>query len=154
MRVIIDGPSGAGKTALASQLAEGGFFVLHLDDWYPDWDGLAEGSRITERLLTGRALFYPHWDWELHRATGRVFPPLNRPLIIEGCGALTPVSRRECDLAIWVEATPEVAKHRGLARDGAAFAPYWDQWHRQEQEHWRVNHPRDLADWILRTDEL
>ena len=41
--VTIDGYSGSGKSTLAAALARllPGWQVLHLDDWYPGWDGLA-----------------------------------------------------------------------------------------------------------------
>ena len=45
--LLIDGPSGAGKTTLALQIGEAlGIPVVHLDDFYPGWGGLAEGCLL------------------------------------------------------------------------------------------------------------
>lgn len=152
-RIVIDGPSGSGKTTLANQLSQQtGFRVLHLDDWYPDWDGLAEGTRIAEDLVTGRLTSYPRWDWDQHRIRDWVPVELGDSWILEGCGALTEVTRAAADLAVWVEASPEVARRRGLERDGDGYAPWWDRWHRQELEHWSRHRPRNLADLRVSTD--
>ena len=47
MIVLVDGPSGSGKTTLATRL---GILlrlpVIHMDDFYPGWSGLAAGSDI------------------------------------------------------------------------------------------------------------
>ena len=62
--VTIDGYSGSGKSTLAAALARlvNGWQVLHLDDWYPGWDGLAEGAHIACRIAAdlrgGRASSY------------------------------------------------------------------------------------------------
>jgi pantothenate kinase-related protein Tda10 len=51
--VAIDGPAGSGKTTLAARLA--GRLrspVVHMDDLYPGWDGLAEAPlRLYEWVL-------------------------------------------------------------------------------------------------------
>ena len=50
--VAIDGYSGSGKSTLAAALASllPGWQVLHLDDWYPGWDGLAVGAQVARRI--------------------------------------------------------------------------------------------------------
>ena len=50
--VTIDGYSGSGKSTLAAALARllPGWQVLHLDDWYPGWDGLAAGTQVARRI--------------------------------------------------------------------------------------------------------
>jgi pantothenate kinase-related protein Tda10 len=62
--LCIDGPAGSGKTTLAGEvaaeaMAEMSVAVVHLDDVYPGWDGLAEGVRgasaeLREALGAGR----------------------------------------------------------------------------------------------------
>lgn len=151
-RIIIDGPSGSGKTTLAGQLSEQcGLPIFHLDDWYPGWEGLAQGTRIAEGLATGELTAYPRWDWEAGRVSELVPAHLENGWIIEGCGSLTATTLAAADHTIWVEADPEVARERALRRDGDAYLPWWDCWHQQELGHWKRWDPRSLADAVIRT---
>jgi len=92
--VCVDGPSGAGKTQFAAGLAIalGDPPLLHMDELYPGWDGLAAGVALLRRdvvrpLAAGRPARYPRWDWA--RATYAEFHELGTPalLIVEGVGA-------------------------------------------------------------------
>ena len=132
--VTIDGYSGSGKSTLAAAIARlvNGWQVLHLDDWYPGWDGLEAGADIARRIAAdlrgGRASSYEAWDWE-NGATGATIPVLLAPTIIEGCGAI----EAEADLAIWIaDPSEEERRHRALARDGQTYAPHWQRWADQD----------------------
>ena len=121
--VTIDGYSGSGKSTLAAALARlvNGWQVLHLDDWYPGWDGLAEGAHIARRIAAdlrgGRASSYEAWDWENGRTGAMISVPL-APTIIEGCGA--------------IDAGEDERRSRALARDGQTYAPHWQRWADQD----------------------
>lgn len=132
--VTIDGYSGSGKSTLAAALASllPGWQVLHLDDWYPGWDGLAAGSDIARRLAAdlrgGRASSYEAWDWEAGETGATIRVPL-APTIIEGCGAI----EAEADLAIWIaDPGEDERRSRALARDGQTYAPHWRRWAEQD----------------------
>ena len=132
--VTIDGYSGSGKSTLAAALVRlvNGWQVLHLDDWYPGWDGLAAGAdsarRIAAALWAGRASSYEAWDWE-HGATGATIPVPLAPTIIEGCGAIEAVA----DLAVWIaDPGEDERRHRALARDGQIYVPHWQRWADQD----------------------
>lgn len=132
--VTIDGYSGSGKSTLAAALARlvKGWQVLHLDDWYPGWDGLAAGADIARRiaadLRAGRASSYEAWDWD-NGATGATVSVPLAPTIIEGCGAI----EAEADLAIWIaDPGEEERRNRALARDGQTYAPHWRRWADQD----------------------
>lgn len=132
--VTIDGYSGSGKSTLAAALASllPGWQVLHLDDWYPGWDGLAAGTDIARRIATdlrgGRASSYKAWDWE-NDATGETTRVPLAPTIIEGCGAI----EAEADLAIWIaDPGEDERRSRALARDGQTYAPHWRRWAEQD----------------------
>ena len=132
--VTIDGYSGSGKSTLAAALARlvNGWQVLHLDDWYPGWDGLAAGADIARRiaadLRAGRASSYEAWDWE-HGTTGATIRVPLAPTIIEGCGAI----EAEADLAVWIaDPGEEERRTRALARDGQTYAPHWRRWADQD----------------------
>ena len=132
--VTIDGYSGSGKSTLAAALASllPGWQVLHLDDWYPGWDGLAAGSDIARRIAAdlrgGRASSYEAWDWEAGETGATIRVPL-APTIIEGCGAI----EAEADLAIWIaDPGEDERRRRALARDGQTYAPHWRRWAEQD----------------------
>ena len=132
--VTIDGYSGSGKSTLAAALARlvNGWQVLHLDDWYPGWDGLAAGADIARRIAAdlreGRTSSYQAWDWEQGTTGATIRVPL-APTIIEGCGAI----EAEADLAIWIaDPGEEERRHRALARDGQTYAPHWQRWADQD----------------------
>lgn len=132
--VTIDGYSGSGKSTLAAALARlvSDWQVLHLDDWYPGWDGLAAGADIARRiaadLRAGRASSYEAWDWENGTTGATTRVPL-APTIIEGCGAIEAVA----DLAVWIaDPGEDERRHRALARDGQTYAPHWQRWADQD----------------------
>ena len=132
--VTIDGYSGSGKSTLAAALVRlvNGWQVLHLDDWYPGWDGLAAGADIARRiaadLRAGRASSYEAWDWENGTTGATIRVPL-APTIIEGCGAI----EAEADLVIWIaDPGEDERRHRALARDGQTYAPHWQRWADQD----------------------
>lgn len=132
--VTIDGYSGSGKSTLAAAIARlvSDWQVLHLDDWYPGWDGLAAGADIARRiaadLRAGRASSYEAWDWENGTTGATIRVPLS-PTIIEGCGAI----EAEADLTIWIaDPGEDERRSRALARDGQTYAPHWRRWAEQD----------------------
>lgn len=150
LRVLIDGVSGAGKTTLANRLGTDlGALVLHSDDWVPGWRGFAEASQITEQLVTGRRDCYSRFDWHQMRPAEEVCPDRGRPWVVEGGGTVTPVSAAAGDVVVWVDADRQLAKKRALRRDGTMFAPWWDTWRQQENEHFEVHDPQALADIVF-----
>ena len=132
--VTIDGYSGSGKSTLAAAIARlvSNWQVLHLDDWYPGWDGLAAGADIARRIAAdlrgGRASSYEAWDWENGTTGATTRVPL-APTIIEGCGAIEAVA----DLAVWIaDPGEDERRHRALARDGQIYVPHWQRWADQD----------------------
>jgi uridine kinase len=140
--VCIDGPSGSGKTTLAARLAAalGGPPVLHMDDLYPGWDGLAAAvpllhEQVVTPLAAGRAACYRRYDWhreEFAEAHDVGTPPL---LIVEGAGCGARLIAERAVLLVWVDAPRDVRFRRGIARDGEPYRPHWERWARQEQTH-------------------
>jgi uridine kinase len=154
--VAVDGPSGAGKTSLVGGLsAATGGDVLHLEDVYPGWDGLAATPPIIaealEAVAVGEIGTAHRWDWEagLPGALLRIPPaPL---LILDGVGSGARVIRPYLSLLIWVDAPPDVRKQRALTRDGSTYAPHWDRWAAQEVRHFAAEDTRHHADLVIST---
>lgn len=158
-RVVIDGRSGAGKTTLARDLVASwpGAQLLSLDEVYPGWGGLREGAALACALVLvphaeRRRGDYRRFDW----VDGTFAGPLveidpNRPLVIEGCGALTAAAAGMADVSAWLDGDADRRRERALARDGDGFAPYWDMWAAQEEAHIRREAPEELADLALTT---
>ena len=132
--VTIDGYSGSGKSTLAAALARlvNVWQVLHLDDWYPGWDGLEAGAQIARRIASdlrgGRASSYEAWDWENGTTGATTRVPLV-PTIIEGCGAI----EAEANLSVWIaDPGEDERRSRALARDRQTYAPHWQRWADQD----------------------
>lgn len=171
--IVIDGQSGSGKTTLMADLVRTlrmagvrRFQVASPDWWFPGWSGLRQGSRFTGQLLagtptlTGRrpssASTSPRrirrvWDWDRNAWGGVTLLDPKRPLLVEASGSLTPVCAAAASLRIWVEApgSADDRRLRALRRDGELFAPWWDMWAAQEQQHLNDHDPRSLADYVV-----
>ena len=150
-RVLIDGRSGSGKTELANLLVQRRPQVqlVRLDDIYPGWDGLEEGSRhIQESVLRERPR-WRRWDWAADSPAEWHELDTSRPILVEGCGALSRANRRLADLGVWVELDDAHRRVRALKRDGAAYEPHWDRWAAQEEAFLARENPRSLADVIV-----
>ncbi len=154
--VLIDGRSGAGKTSLSRRLrmALEPAQLLALDSVYPGWDGLRAGAdHVLEHVLTPRAGGLPgsfaSWDWKRDVPTSGGEVPLHGALIVEGAGVLTAASAALADVCVWVEAADSDRKRRALERDGDTYAPHWERWAAQEDQHIADNAPRSLADVVV-----
>lgn len=143
--VGVDGRSGAGKTDLATCLAGGvrglslTCAVLHLDDLYPGWSGLARALRplcrdVVGPLTRGEDGAYTSWDWSASAPGPRRVVPVRDVVVVEGVGVLAAACATDLDLRVWLEAPSGVRRARALDRDGAVFAPHWQEWSEQEEE--------------------
>jgi len=157
--IAIDGPSGSGKTSLAIALARRlPAPVIHLDDLYAGWDGLADGSavlagRVLEPLSRGERGSYRRYDWVAGdwAETVQVCPvPI---LVVEGCGSSVLPAGDYAGLRVWVEAPREVRLARGIARDGEAYRPHWQRWAAQETELFARDRTRERADLVCWTGD-
>jgi uridine kinase len=166
--VAIDGRAASGKTTLAKLVSEAYFAsnrsilrIVHMDDLYPGWEGLRAGStylysEILLPLESGKPANWQIWNWETG-GRGNPSEPGNGwrqftpgvPLVVEGCGSISRLTRDLIDLGIWLEAPLETRKSRWTDREGALTAEYWGVWQSQEDEFYQVEQSASLADTIL-----
>lgn len=154
--VCVDGPGGSGKTTLAAALAElaPGCRVVHLDDLYDGWSGLASVAGPLAGLLLplarGRPGAYRRYDWHAgtYAETVQVEPgPL---LVLEGVGSGHRDTAHLASVLVWVWAPRTVRRDRALARDGAEMNRRWPAWTADEDVHFAAHDTAARAD--LRVD--
>lgn len=150
--VAIDGPSGAGKTTIAGPVAEAlACPVVHMDELYPGWDGLAEAVGLVDDLVLGplargEDLRYRRWDWAADRWGEEIALPWTPVLVLEGCGSSVRPAGERAALRVWVDADRAERRARGIARDGDTFAPHWERWAEQEDALFAADRTRERAD--------
>lgn len=155
--VAIDGPAGSGKTSLADRLAaEFDYTVVHMDDFYPGWDGLeAAVDMLTDSLLLplarGENARYQRWDWSRDVPAAWQDVPEASVLIVEGCGSGARRAAPYLSLLIWTDAPADDRKARAIERDGDTFAANWDRWARQEDVLFARDRTRERADVLIDT---
>lgn len=137
---LIDGPSGSGKTTLADLIArnwpnEKPIQVVHMDDIYPGWNGLEQGSALMAEVLNNRALMQPArfraYDWKKAHHTHWVELNPGADVIVEGCGAMSEEASAAAQARIWLDADEGLRKQRALSRGGEGFEMHWDEWSEQ-----------------------
>jgi uridine kinase len=142
--VLIDGRAGSGKSTLALDLQNELFRsgesmprLIHMDDLYEGWHGLAQGADYLQRVVLGPLLAtgsssWQEYNWqEDRRDRWREFSG-GTPLIIEGCGALNRYTATVAQLSVWLDVPEEIRRKRWLERDGHIFDQYFDIWAAQE----------------------
>lgn len=160
--ILIEGPSGSGKSSFAVALVAAWPDVPHptlvrLDDIYPGWSGLdAASGAVASSLLAPRAVGldggWEGWDWAASVPTDWHVVSASEPLILEGCGALSRAAAPLAGVRVWIEATDAVRRPRALARDAGAFDAHWEQWDAQWRRYVAREHPSSHADVFVRGD--
>ena len=150
--ICLDGPAGSGKTTWAAGIAQLApeATVVHMDDLYPGWSGLPEVDAQLDDLLRplaeDRPGSYRRYDWVAGEFAERVVVDPTPLLVVEGVGCGAARFSDLVTLLVWVEAPEHLRMERGIARDGDAFAPHWEQWAVDEAAVFAREKTRERAD--------
>jgi uridine kinase len=160
--VLIDGRAGSGKSTFAESLQQQLFRdgesaprVIHMDNIFEGWDGLALGSDymvrfILQPLARRETASWQDWSWvKNQRSSWREFSG-GTPLIVEGCGSLTERSKEHADIFIWLEASEETRRERWIQRE--RHLEKFDFWAAQELDFYAREKSQSLADLVIKTD--
>ncbi len=155
--VLVDGRSGSGKTELARAMVAQmpALQLVRMDDLYPGWGGLEAGSQhVHDFVITASVRRWQRWDWEDNApAEWHVLDP-RRPILVEGCGALSRANRALAAHAVWVELDEPTRRARVSIRDGDSWAEHWAEWAAQEQAFIDREDPQSLADTVIDGTEI
>ena len=150
--VAIDGPSGAGKTRLARELAPLlGAQILHLDHIYRGWHSLADAPPVVVRdvlepLAGGETGRTPRWEWGADEPGDDIVIEPGGFLILDGCGSGSRIIRPFLSYLIWLDGRPDVRRARAMARDGETYEKWWDIWAAQEDDLFAAEQTAAAAD--------
>lgn len=159
--VGVDGPSGGGKSTVASALAaaldapiiEIDDFVSwgHFADWWPRFD-----TQVLAPLLTGGDAVYQARDWTdwYGSSLGEWKTVPRQPvMILEGVTCTREAAAGSLACRVWVEAPPAVRLARGLARDAdhPGARALWERWMAEESAFFTADDTRARADFVIET---
>ncbi|WP_049358651.1 aminodeoxychorismate synthase [Corynebacterium aurimucosum] len=139
--VLIDGPSGAGKTWTSAALAERtNWRVVHLDEFYPGWHGLDKGSdMVAEQVLRTMNPGYWRWDWEADTPGDWASLDVRDDLIVEGVGSVTPANiaaakERGSVVSVFIDGPRDQRRERAIARE-PDYEQWFETWEAQEKDY-------------------
>ena len=150
--ICVDGPAGSGKTTWAAGIAQLApeVTVVHMDDLYPGWSGLPEVDAqlgdLLRPLAENQPGSYRRYDWVAEEFAERIVVGPAPLLVLEGVGCGAARFAGLVTVLVWVEAPERLRMERGIARDGDAFAPHWEQWAVDEAEVYARERTRERAD--------
>lgn len=166
--ILVDGPSGAGKTQFAGRLAAaydracdnkagdtGSAVVVHTDDLLDGWDDqLTFWTRLHEWVLAplraGRAGAYRRYDWQARRFGDEWQPVPAVPLVIvEGMSTARAEAREFANLTVFVDVPADLRRRRAVDRDGAGVVTYLEKWWTVEERHFAADATAHNADLVV-----
>ncbi|MEP7020057.1 MAG: hypothetical protein ABI808_05365 [Pseudonocardiales bacterium] len=156
----IDGPGGAGKSALAMRIkaAVPGAQVVAVDDFagprVPEWDWLRFIRQVRDPLLAGRAAHYQRWDWDRDEGAEWHDIPPGVVVVIEGVSSTRDEVGVPWHLTLWVDTAREARLARALQRDGEAMMATWlTEWIPSEEAYIAAQRPQQRLDLVVSGEE-
>lgn len=154
--IALDGHSGSGKTWLAALLA--GRLrapVIHMDDLYPGWNGLARAVRfvndwVITPLATQRPARWRRFDWDAMAYAEWRTTEAAEVVVLEGCGSVRAELAGAYAARIWVEAPAGARRRRIEARaDWGMYQPHVERWASQEDALYRTERTKHHCDLVV-----
>ena len=154
--LCVDGPGGSGKSTLAQACVEtagGGARLVHMDDLYDGWSGLATVGDQLDTLLrplaAGEPGSYRRYDWHGHAYAETVTVPPSSLVVLEGVGSGSRECADLCTLLVWVAAPSDLRLTRGIDRDGELLRAQWLRWREDEEAHFARDGTPQRADVLV-----
>jgi uridine kinase len=156
--VLIDGPAGAGKTTLATEIQKNfeSVNVVHMDDLYDGWQSPINPdlySRIQKQIiephLNQNVSGYAVYDWVLQEFSTHRSLPVKRFLVVEGVGAAGNQMRSSADLIVFIEVPAVIGLSRVLIRDGDYLLNQMQAWQLMEFEYFQADKTKKAADFVI-----
>ena len=153
--VAIDGCGGAGKSTLATKLANilDNCPVIHTDD-FASWDHPLDWyprviEQVLEPLRHNHVAHFQKFDWQANQlGQWETVKPCS-VVILEGVSSSRSEFRSYLSFAIYIETNRDLRLKRGLERDGEAALPLWQQWMAEEDEYVLRDRPQEYADIVI-----
>jgi uridine kinase len=155
--ISIDGNAGAGKTTLASKIADefSGVEVIHMDDLYRGWL-LTLGPTLTRELqsildqLNEKAeVTYSKFDWLKNEIGESVTITAPKILVLEGVGSGQESIAESVDLKVWIQLSPEEGLTRVLRRDGLTIATEMELFLSDQEAHFTAELTQERSDFQI-----
>ncbi len=160
--IAIDGPAGAGKTTLASNIHLALYpnytsTIIHMDDLYNGWDK-ALSSELTEVLSyiakahsQSEPISISKFNW-----ADSTFSPAEaiddaQLIILEGVGSGQSAIREYLSALIWIEIDESKGLSRVLERDGEGIRNQMQKWLMTQEQHFALEKTENAADFVLTT---
>ena len=157
--IAIDGPAGAGKTTLASEL-KASFTtrkveIIHMDDLYGGWqlspEFTARLTSLVHDLSTSSHGEYQIFDWHQGRFTHTRTITSPDIVILEGVGSGQSAVRPYLSALIWIDISDGEGLTRVLQRDGDGIREEMVKWQEVQRAHFVRGRTRESADFELTT---
>lgn len=160
--IAIDGPAGAGKTTLATNLhlalhEKFTCAVIHMDDLYDGWENaltpaLSEKlTAIMQRHKSHEVISLSKFDWHNSSFLPAEEMPQADLLIFEGVGSGQSTVRQFLTALIWIDIDRNHGLSRVLERDGDAIKEPMQKWLVTQEQHFALEKTDNAADFVLTT---
>jgi uridine kinase len=160
--IAIDGPAGAGKTTLATNLhlelhKKFTSVIIHMDDLYDGWEKAltpALSKKLTSIMQSHKShetISISKFDWINSRYLPEEEIPQADLLIIEGVGSGQSAIRQFLTALIWIDIDRSQGLTRVLNRDGEAIKEPMQKWLVTQEQHFALEKTDNAADFVLTT---